>query len=422
VSLPVVEPQVTSETLPDCRPEVRLLLACARAHPDASGRERLREAAAAAIHWPVLLAAAQEHGLTSLVYKNLKETCLQRVPEAAMTDLKRRFLAEARRSLSLYCELLRSLATFEEAGVPVIALRGPLFASAAYGDVTLRSFGDLDLLVRPSDVARSRKLLEKDGMASAYPLSDPQGEALQRFAGAQFFPHPQGSVAVDLHWRLGRGALLRCGGDTDVWTNSVEVDVEGTKTRTLGPIDMLIHLCAHGLQHTWEKLSYVSDVAEFVNGQPDLDWHGALEAARREGRLCCVGLGLLLAARLLRTSVPAPVLARAASRPGAESLFEETARRLLRLNPRDDGNAGKWSYQMRALERVGDKLKILAFPVFVPTILDIRRVPLPRPLFWLYYPLRVGRLALKHTVGRLTGQGDRRDRATGADVSIARNR
>ena len=44
----------------------------------------------------------------------------------------------------------------------MVPVKGPVLASTAYGDIAMREFVDLDILVRPSDVASAMTILHPD--------------------------------------------------------------------------------------------------------------------------------------------------------------------------------------------------------------------------------------------------------------------
>jgi hypothetical protein len=47
--------------------------------------------------------------------------------------------------------------------IPAIAYKGPTLAVSAYGNLSLRQFGDLDILVQDRAYERARQLLIKQG-------------------------------------------------------------------------------------------------------------------------------------------------------------------------------------------------------------------------------------------------------------------
>ena len=53
---------------------------------------------------------------------------------------------------------------FAERNIEVLPLKGPVLAEALYGDVTMRAYNDLDLLVRRENFHRAEVLLLDRGL------------------------------------------------------------------------------------------------------------------------------------------------------------------------------------------------------------------------------------------------------------------
>src|SRR2546426_10956064 len=83
----------------------------------------------------------------------------------------------ARRNLCLTGDLLSLLELFEARGIPAVPFKGPVLAVQAYGDVALREFRDLDILVTHRDITRARELLLARGFSAE---SDPPWNWHQR--------------------------------------------------------------------------------------------------------------------------------------------------------------------------------------------------------------------------------------------------
>ena len=115
-------------------PELRLLFACARLQPDLA---RVRECAAAPLDWNKIAAAAEYHGLTPLLLRNLKAANAS-VPEDALRKMERSAAAILRNNLFLTSEMLRVTAALKESGITSVPLKGPALTQSLYGDVALR--------------------------------------------------------------------------------------------------------------------------------------------------------------------------------------------------------------------------------------------------------------------------------------------
>ncbi|MHC5830140.1 MAG: nucleotidyltransferase family protein, partial [Nostoc sp.] len=69
-------------------------------------------------------------------------------------------------------ELLKILALLEYRGIEAIAFKGPILASSVYGNVALRQFNDLDILVRLQDFWQTKAVLVGQGYQSHVPEAD----------------------------------------------------------------------------------------------------------------------------------------------------------------------------------------------------------------------------------------------------------
>ena len=56
-------------------------------------------------------------------------------------------------------QLSTLLRNFKAAGIPAIPYKGPALAATAYGNVGLRVFGDLDILIQKEDVPRAADMM-----------------------------------------------------------------------------------------------------------------------------------------------------------------------------------------------------------------------------------------------------------------------
>src|SRR4029079_18015131 len=96
-------------------------------------------------------------------YTRLTEPGAGLVPEQVLAQLAIEFRRNTVRNLYLTGELARILKMFADQAIPALPFKGPLLAQQAYGNLGLRVFQDLDLLIRPRDVARTLAMLASEG-------------------------------------------------------------------------------------------------------------------------------------------------------------------------------------------------------------------------------------------------------------------
>src|SRR4029453_7722423 len=92
---------------PGTRPEIALLLYCARTRVDSEHVEQIRTLLREDINWQYLMQAAQAQGVTPLLYRSLQTNCREAVPQTFLSQLRRHFHANALHNLFLASELLK---------------------------------------------------------------------------------------------------------------------------------------------------------------------------------------------------------------------------------------------------------------------------------------------------------------------------
>jgi hypothetical protein len=73
------------------------------------------------------------------------------MPAEWLARLRMQYMMNAARNMKMTAELLRILDALKEAGIKAMPLKGPVLAQQLYGDVALRQFSDLDILVARED-------------------------------------------------------------------------------------------------------------------------------------------------------------------------------------------------------------------------------------------------------------------------------
>lgn len=147
-------------------------------------------------------------------------------------------------------DLARAHAVLTPGGIDYLVVKGPALLARLYDDPTLRSYVDLDLVVRPQEVHATVMLLESAG----FDLGVPDWRVmLAQDVHELSLRSPSGGL-VDLHWSLGPAP----------W-----------RTDTSPPLDVLLARSA-----TW----CAGDIAVKGLGAADLAVHVAVHAAADGGR------------------------------------------------------------------------------------------------------------------------------------------
>lgn len=375
--------------------EQRVVLAAAVPYPDDEARRRLRDVAGEGPAWDRVMAVAEQAKVLPLAARNLEAAAGDLLPEAVRGRLRARAEVHARRNLVRMAELVRLVRVFSAHGIDALPFKGPVMAQTLYGNLALRQFSDLDLLVPEASFAQAVSLLRQEGYVQQRParvLEPAEVEAVVRFVDEYHFQfkNPERKTALELHWRF----LRRTPVEMFLSPAPVEVEVGGQRMQTLAPEALIRYLCLHGSKDGWRRLSWVCDVAAFVHVHASLDWDAVWAQARRDGAATRLCLGMYLAHHLLRSPLPEAIRPHVASR---RRQVERLAVRCLLLEPEGSPPLAVWlRYQCGIRERLYHKVDFLRVFAFVPKHWSIDGAMLQSRTPAAYVVRRLRRLVTSH--------------------------
>jgi hypothetical protein len=357
--------------------------------------QEIRELVAASVDWDFLLTAAAENSILPLLARQLSAAAADIVPPSQLERLKNGARANAMRCLVLTAELIKITDLFRSRGIQAMPYKGPVLAVQAYGDVTLREFDDLDIVLRQSDMAKANEVIQEAGYRPRFPWIFASGGS-SVIPGEYNYRDEGRRLIVELHteWTL-RHFPVRPDLD-DMALRLVPVTLSGHEIPTFGPEDMLPLLCIHGSKDFWERISWIADISEFVQSHPQLDWdqvfrHTDILRARR-----MLHIGLALAASLLSAPLPDDVSARVQSDPVAAAVVSDVAQRHLRRESPERDAAARFRYRRRMVAGTISGWRYAMRLALQPADEDGAMMQLPRQLVPLYAVLRPLRLLRKY--------------------------
>jgi hypothetical protein len=379
-------------------PERLALVCCARVRLDQASREELLALLHRGLDLAALAREAKYHGLTPLLCRHLHAAASDACPAEFLATLRAATQQSVVTSLALAAELVAVLDALLSAGVPTLAIKGPVSATLCYGDFGLRTFSDIDLLVDAANVGAATKVLEARGYIPPFVLSPPWQARFVRTGTEQLFRHADGRRLVDLHWCLMPRGYSFTPGIDGVFARRQTVRVGTTEVPTLGIEPTLLFLLLHGMKHDWASLGWLCDVAELLRRHPSLDWDAVLGWSAASGPQRFIDVGLALAHSLLGAPVPRDALRRGETDEAVARIVAAIQQRMF-ASPRDEPALIERSaglFYFRAMQRTSDRLHFLHDVVWRPTPLEWRAFPLPAALAPLHYFVRPVRLLWKH--------------------------
>lgn len=343
------------------------------------------------IDWEFFFLLARRHSVVPLVYVQLERSASNLVPPPILTKFKQHYLENSARNTVLTNELCRLITKFADAGIDAIPYKGPVLAQFAYGNIALRRFVDLDVIVRKSDVLQAREILLDEGYAPTKSLSLSQQELLLRTQHNLQFSRDNHRLIVELHWDVAP-RLFASSVNTDLlWQELITIDLNGTTVKIFPADDLLFSLCVHGSRHLWERLAWICDIAELI-ARHTIDWSTLLERARAADNERMFLLGPYLAERLLDAPLPDEIKQRCASDPRLASLAENVIDHLFNGTTHVPATSREiFKYNLGVRKTLSARARYLLY-MLRPTDGDLASHSLPASLNFAYYFTRPFRL------------------------------
>ena len=348
------------------------------------------------VDWSKVLVLAGQHGLTGFVYKGLATHAKELVPEAVLAKLKKMYFHNSTRNLYLGATLLKILNLFARHRIDAVGFKGPVQAEVLFQDIGIRTFSDLDILVRKDQVIRAKNLLTVQGFSTDVRIPASQEKAYLEKENFFQLADATGRINIDLHWEItGRYNLVPMyyPGDRDLQ----ELRLLGTRIKTLKPEDMLIYLCIHSTSHCWERLEMICSVAVLAGGGMIQDWTRVFIRAKALGCYRMVLLGLGLARHCFGIDL-IPAVARAVVK---DVCVEKLCAYILDRMTKGEAAFSEslnWRFSpvhFQVRDSFRDRTAYFFRLFFRPTVREWDHYPLPERFLFLYPFLRPFRLVVR---------------------------
>jgi hypothetical protein len=289
-------------------PELALVAACCTWPHTPSNLARVADLAARVADWGRFEHLIGVHRIAPLAHAALAK-CGAAVPEAVSARLRQRALNATRRDLAMARETLALQRAFDDAGLPMLVLKGAALGMLAYGRPGLKQSWDIDLLVLEGQIAEAHGLLSAMGYRRE--LNDAQAAAVTPIEHEILYNGP-GGTTIEVHTRPCHSRSMLAGVDA---TGPMQtVVLTGGNVRTLADEPLFAFLCLHAAAHHWCRLKWLADIGAFVAGRPDR-MPAIIAAAAQYGAGRSASVALALGRDLLGIELS----------PEVEALIEDSA-------------------------------------------------------------------------------------------------
>lgn len=198
------------------------------------------------INWGKLLYEAREHHVSTLIYSAIKRKDAEMyIAPDILNEWKKEVFYSGINQQNHIHKVGDVLKKFNENDIPVIVLKG-LVVREYFPMPQLRTMSDADVLVHKGDLDRVSSMMKGLGYTQTKDEDD---------HGAHIVFVKPGQPVFEVHWTLANKSFFK--GKTfwedNLWKETMEVEVGGTKTLSLGMEDLAVHLCIHMAVHLAHK-------------------------------------------------------------------------------------------------------------------------------------------------------------------------
>jgi hypothetical protein len=404
----------TTATISSRTATLELLLTCARTTLTNQDQERIQTLLEAGIDWDEFSHQAYRHKVVALIFPILNRLGSDRIPPTLLKDFQSRAQTTAIRNLIRLRHLNTFLTSLNKAGIHAMAYKGPSLATVAYGNLNLREFSDLDILVSSDQGSAAKAVLKNQGFEEGADI-DYECELI----------HPHLGLSIDLHRHLFPPFFQYPETLATLTPRLIPIDCEGYKLYSLNPEDLFLFLVLQlgkDCSNLRLRLAQICDIAELLRSHPQLDWAIVLQRANAMGAMRLLGLSLYLCREWLGVSVPAEVCQQCSiDDPHILSLVQGIQTKLWDTeghpefeNPTfmDFLQTQDHSFYLQMRERRIDRWRYILWWIGAivstavsPTDGDRQLISLPFPLRFLYFPIHWGRMFVKYPLAFLKTVG-----------------
>lgn len=285
--------------------EIQLLINCCKTNPTAPDIQQIRTCITQFNRQKLaeITNLAHAHGIFPIVYHAIQEHAADLLTKESLAELKQDNLAIVMQNMSMTAELIRLMTLFEKNGIKALAFKGPSLAQLAYGDITLRQYCDLDILIPTKHLYYAATLLSNNSYTLHGALNFLNDPVWIDAAKDMTLSHDMKNISLEMHWKLFHSTFANHTPKVNLWHKTATVSINQVDIRTLNTELLLTYLCIHGSRHTWERLEWIADIDRLIRVM-EIEWNNVLTIADQFESRTMLLLGLSLSHLLFDTALP----------------------------------------------------------------------------------------------------------------------
>lgn len=223
-----------------------------------------------------VLARARFHHLTGFLAVAILDGAITTDDDGLKCAVWQQWHDELLMCVRLEALAVRTAELLDAGGVRWRLTKGAALAHLDYPDPAVRTFGDVDLVVHPSDWSAAFRLLTGSGYRREAPTLP--GGYDNRYGKGATVATAEG-LEVDLHRRFAIGRFGVTARMEEVFVSSAAVELGGRMIPVLDPTGRLLHACFHATLGGFRGLRAFRDIAQLILAS-GADWQATFGLAK----------------------------------------------------------------------------------------------------------------------------------------------
>ena len=218
------------------------------------------------INWEKFIELAIYHRVYPLIYPKLKKMNIEWIPKQVCQSLLWEYQQNTFKMLLLSGEMEQISKLLSENNLRLLFLKGPAIAADLYGDISLRTSKDLDILIQITDLEKVDTLLLDLGYQREVNIIENFDKKKTKHDIPYY--HPEKKIQVEIHWRL-YPSYMNEPNFNDLWDRRRKSNLTSYPVYYFGVEDLFLYLIVHGAKHGWFRLRWLADIDQCIRTKMD---------------------------------------------------------------------------------------------------------------------------------------------------------
>jgi hypothetical protein len=379
-------------------PQIRFIITSSKAKLSQSDIEYIRDYISKYIIDDIAvddtIATISRHGLIPLVYHTLRDLSSDiDIPSTLLSKLQARYKLIAQKNMLMSAELIKIVKLLAKHDIKAIPFKGPSLAQLAYGDITLRVFGDLDILVNKEDIDRVYQILQTIHYERYLSLTPYQYQVWLKYSHDLGLTNKSKNIHLEMHWSFfDEDYPMQI--DMDSFDSTTSTTINNNSIDTFEIESLLFYLSIHGSKHLFERISWIKDLDMMIRLQ-DIHWDKIDKLMKTNPDFTKMFLlGLQLSWHLYSTPLPTDIKEQIANHPELKTLQQF----IIDSWATTHHKFAQTKMMLLLFPNLKTRLSYLHKIILKPQLHEYWYIDLPKSLHWGYYLIRPYLLIKKYLI------------------------